>query len=620
MLTTLVSDVPALLWTTDLEFQVTSAGGTLSKGLSAKLRRNCAVSSFFHVPANSRVLDAHFLATAGESCTFEVSLERRDLHAQVKPLRDGRGEIIGAAGVAIDHTEHLVTQRALKISEQSYRSLIEEAPHAICRCTSSGSLLHVNRAMQEMLGYTELDLLMRNLQTEIFAEPVKYEAFLARLHGKNSCQGFETHWLRQNREIVNVSLSGRAVCDASGKILYLDFFAESIGERKELEEQFRQAQKMQAVGQLAGGIAHDFNNLLTVILGQAELIDEAILNHEAARARLKEIREAAERATDLTSQLLAFSRRQVLQTRVLDLNAVVGNMNQMLARLIGGNIELSFFAQPGLWPVKVDPGQIAQVLMNLAVNARDAMPEGGKLTIETRNLAHDHVSAHGIAFSRSDYILLTVRDTGHGMDDGTKARIFEPFFTTKEAGKGTGLGLAVVYGIVKQSGGQVLVESEPQAGTVFNIYLPRAGGRAEETSQAMRIEISGGSEAILLVDDDKSIRTMIADFLQSHGYRVLIAKDGAEATRVANDAGNIDLLLSDLTMPNIGGRELARKLQECRPHLKTILMSGNPETQEATGYPCFIQKPFTMHELARVLRTVLDEECRTVAVAARSGN
>lgn len=611
----LAANVPALLWTTDLEFHVTSFGGALAEAIRPRPQTNSSVANFFRVPANSKVLDAHFLASTGENCSFEVSLGRRDLHAQIKPLMDSSGKIIGTTGIAVDSTEYLVAQRALRISEQSYRSLIEEAPHAICRCTSGGSLLQVNRAMQEMLGYSESDLLMRNLQTEIFANPEQYTAFLAHLRGQPSCHGFETHWLRQTREVVTVSLSGRSVCDASGKISYLDFFAENIGERKQLEEQFRQAQKMQAVGQLAGGIAHDFNNLLTVILGHAELIDGAILDHEAAHARLKEIKEAAERATGLTGQLLAFSRRQVLQTKVLDLNTVVGNMNQMLARLIGGNIELSFVPQPNLWPVKLDPGQIAQVLMNLAVNARDAMPDGGRLTITTKNMSQQRIGINAAA--PTDFVLLTVRDSGHGMDETTKARIFEPFFTTKEAGKGTGLGLAVVYGIVKQSGGQVQVESSPKEGTTFEIFLPRANGVAEDVPEAVRAETPGGNEIILLVDDDKSVRGMIAEFLKNRGYRVLVAHDGADAIHVAEASGKFDLLLSDLTMPNIGGRELARRLKELKPDLRTILMSGNPEAHEsALGYPKFMQKPFSMHELAQALRAVLDGKRAKAAAGA----
>ena len=608
-LSTLATHVPALLWTTDLEFNVTSFGGALSQSLKPKRSKGCTVVNFFHVSANSKVVDAHFLASSGESCTFEVSLTRRDLHAHVKPLHDRSGKVVGVIGVAVDYTEYLVAQRALKISEQSYRSLIEEAPQAICRCTATGSFLQVNRAMGEMLGYSESDLLMHNLQTEIFADPQLYTGFLSKLRGKKSCHGFETQWVRQNGEVVTVSLSGREVCDAGGRTSYLDFFAENIGERKQLEEQFRQAQKMQAVGQLAGGIAHDFNNLLTVILGQTELIGSIMLESDAARARLKEIQQAAERATGLTSQLLAFSRRQVLQTKVLDLNTVVGNMNQMLARLIGGSIELSFIAQPGLWPVKVDPGQIAQVLMNLVVNARDAMPEGGRLTIETRNLNQERVGTNGSAVGPADFVLLKVRDTGHGMDENTKARIFEPFFTTKDAGKGTGLGLAVVYGIVKQSGGQVQVESKPKVGTVFNIYLPRAAGAADEASEPPRAEVPSGNETILLVDDDKSIRGMIGDFLKNRGYRVLIARDGADAIRIAEGGSRFDLLLSDLTMPNLGGGELARRLRESNPDLKVVLMSGNPEAHEtAVRFPYFLQKPFSMQELAQALRTVLDED------------
>ena len=614
----LIENLPAILWTTDLEFRLTSfAGGGLSaNGKPAKHRLGQSVALFFEQPeTDSKAVDAHFLAAGGERCTFDVELMGRDLQARVEPLRNERGSIIGVVGVAIDNTERRVAQRALRISEQNYRSLIDEAPHAICRCTTNGNLLQVNRAMQEMLGFSEPDLLMRNLQTEIFSDPDEYAKFVEKLQSRKSCHGFEARWLQQGGRAINVSLGGRAVFDSAGRIAYLDFFAENISERKQLEEQLRQAQKMQAVGQLAGGIAHDFNNLLTVIHGQAEMMSEFMPGTNPLYSRLDEIQRAAERATALTRQLLAFSRRQVLQTKTLDLNNVVGNMTQMLARLIGRNIELVFSPDPALWTVKVDPGQIGQVLMNLAVNARDAMLGGGRLTIETHNVRPSDKVRTAAALPLGEHVSLVVRDTGHGMDEATRARIFEPFFTTKQAGKGTGLGLSVVYGVVKQSGGQVRVDSEPGSGTSFTICLPRAEGAAEETPVTTSAEIPRGTETVLVVEDDDAIRHLVADFLRNHGYRVLTAKDGTDAIAVMQSNHEVALLLSDMMMPRMGGREVAAKLRETLPGLKVVLMSGNPEDSPLDDMH-FLQKPFSIHSLGTLVRKVLDGEQATASAAA----
>jgi two-component system cell cycle sensor histidine kinase/response regulator CckA len=610
----MVENIPAMLWTTDLEYRITSlAGAGLAPlGISAGDHLGRSVSIFFQQSeTNSKPLDAHFLAAGGDTCSFEIEMRGRDLHAHVEPLRGAGGEILGVIGVAVDDTDRLVAHRALRISEQSYRSLIEEAPHAICRCTASGSLLQVNRAMLEMLCCPESDLLVRSLQWEIFAEPEKYNQFLDELRKRKPCQGFETQWLRLDGQPVSVSLGGRAVCDASGEISYMDVIAENISERKQLEEQLRQAQKMQAVGQLAGGIAHDFNNLLTVIRGQTEMMAADVPASDPLHCRLEEVERAAERATTLTRQLLAFSRRQVLQTKVLDLNTVVANMNQMLARLIGENIELTFLPDPNLWQIKVDPGQIEQVLMNLAVNARDAMPQGGWLTIETENVRVDSGSRSATAVPPGEYVRLSFRDTGHGMDEDTKARIFEPFFTTKQVGKGTGLGLSVVYGVVKQSGGYVQVDSGLEIGTVFRIFLPRANDAAEEASKPASMNAAKGTETILFVEDDEGIRELVADFLRSHGYCVLTASDGADALRLAHNQrhNGVRLLLTDVVMPKMGGRELAESLRKSLPELKVVFVSGYPGDHDlGLEASRFVQKPFSMQILAGAIRQALDGE------------
>jgi two-component system cell cycle sensor histidine kinase/response regulator CckA len=612
----LAEKVPAVVWSTDLEYRLTSLSGSVLRSLDVRIDDHIghSITTFFTAP---QVFDAHCGAASGQSQTFETELNGRDLQARVDPLRDAEGRIVGTIGVALDNTDHLVAHRALRLSEHSYRSLIEGAPYAICRCSPTGDLLQVNRAMLEMLGYSETELLVRNLRWDIFAEPKTFDEFLFRLRGSAVCQGFEGRWLRQEGTCVSVSLGGRAVRDSAGGLSYLDVVAENVTQRKQLEDQLRQAQKMQAIGQLAGGIAHDFNNMLTVIRGQVEVMAEEMLASDPFRSRIEEVERASERATALTRQLLAFSRRQVLQTKVLDLNCVIANLNQMLVRLIGENIELHFFPAADLWPVNVDPGQMEQVLMNLAVNARDAMLEGGKLVIETANVRQQSVCLdRNKAVEISDHVLVTVRDTGHGMDDETRARIFEPFFTTKQAGQGTGLGLSLVFGVVKQSGGYIIAESAPGQGTMFKIYLPRTHAAREETARHTPTPVPHGNETILVAEDDESIRHLVAGFLRSHGYHVLTAADGSDAMDLLQEHGSrVDLLLSDVVMPKMGGRELAQGLRKQMPDLKVVLVSGyagDPERTSGLEAARFVQKPFSMHHLASTVREVLDGEHQNI--------
>ena len=605
-------EIPGILWTTDREHRLTSLSGLALNALRLRPEQyigQTITSLFCFVSAS----DAHGSALAGEGRCFGAELAGLDLQARVEPLRDSVGTIIGTIGLAFDNTEQLVANRALRISEQSYRSLIEDAPYAICRCSANGDLLQVNRAMLEMLGYFEPDLLVRNLRWDIFSEPKAFDEFLHLLRGTAASHGFESRWLRQEGTCVMVRLGGRAVRDSAGALSYLDVVAEDVSQHKQLEDQLRQAQKMQAIGQLAGGIAHDFNNMLTVIRGQIEVMSQEMLASDPFRSRIEEVERASERATALTRQLLAFSRRQVLQTKVLDLNSVIANLNQMLMRLIGENIELKFHPATDLWPVKVDPGQMEQVLMNLAVNARDAMPQGGELFVETSNVPHSKLRLdRNHAVEIKDHVLITVRDTGHGMDEGTRARIFEPFFTTKQAGQGTGLGLSLVYGVVKQSDGYVIAESEPEKGTIFKIYLPRTHATEEETPKHAPVPVPRGHETILVAEDDESIAHLVGGFLRSHGYHVLTAEDGGEAMTVLQEHGShVDLLLSDVVMPKMGGRELAYSLREKMPTLKVVLVSGyagDPEKTSGLDGIRFIQKPFSMHYLASTVREVLDSE------------
>ncbi len=384
--------------------------------------------------------------------------------------------------------------------------------------------------------------------------------------------------------------------------------------RKLLEDQLRQSQKMEAIGQLTGGIAHDFNNLLTVINGYSELSLQALSTGDPLYDNLEQIKEAGSRAAALTRQLLAFSRKQVLEPKVLDLNAIVTNLDKLLQRVIGEDIDLVPLLKPGLGRVKADPGQIEQVIMNLAVNARDAMPEGGKLTIETANVELDeHLVKRHMAMKPGPYVMLAISDTGCGMDAEIQKRIFEPFFTTKESGKGTGLGLATSYGIVKQSGGSIWVYSEVGKGTTFKIYLPRVTETAESIFPgALPSSSLAGSETILLVEDSEPLRKLVHAILAKCGYAMLVASTRDEALQICRQySGSIHLMLTDVVLPGMTIRELADRLVAIRPDMKVLHMSGyTDETIVRHGVleagVAYLQKPFTGQTLLRKVREVLD--------------
>jgi len=396
-------------------------------------------------------------------------------------------------------------------------------------------------------------------------------------------------------------------------------------EQRQLEERLRQAHKMEAVGRLAGGVAHDFNNLLTIIRGNSDLLQDREGADALHRKCVEQIQKAAGRAVSMTRQLLAFSRMQVLQPRVLDLNTVVAEMGKMLPRLIGEHIEFSFLPDPSLASIKADPGQIEQVILNLAANARDAMPRGGKLSLRTENVSVNEFEAvKRPPMTPGRYVLLSIGDTGHGMDEATKGHIFEPFFTTKEVGKGTGLGLAMVYGIVKQSGGFIWVDTKLGTGTTFEIYLPQEKGKAEVTEAEQKTTPTPqGSETVLVVEDEAGVRELACQFLRVKGYNVLEAEGGLEALAVSRShPGAIHLLLSDMVMPKMSGEELAVQLRAARPETRVAFMSGYSEFSRGDlgkGFPeaPVLQKPFSPASLVEIVREAL---ARPLAARASEGN
>jgi PAS domain S-box-containing protein len=507
------------------------------------------------------------------------------------------------------------SQEGLRRSEINFRSLVTNAPYGICRCDSTGQLLDVNPALLTMLGYSSAKELAGVHFGTLYADTQQWFQLADYLRAAASFNGLIAEWKRKDGSATVVRVSGRAVSDG-GKGQTFELFAEDVTERRALEQQLRQSQKMEAVGRLAGGIAHDFNNLLMVISGYSEFLLERLGTDPALRGPAQEIASAAGRATSLTRQLLAFSRKQMLAPKVLDLNGVVTENLKMLTRVIGEDIDLVMVPAAGLGAVRADAGQIEQVIMNLAVNARDAMPAGGKLTLETSNVSLDEEYARFHAPLRpGNYVLLTISDTGAGMDSETQSHIFEPFFTTKGP-KGTGLGLSTVYGIVKQSGGYIWVYSEQGKGTTFKIYLPRVAEAAEIPVQvsvpAETVAAEPGTETILLVEDEANLRYLARQFLEKQGYRVIEAADGAVAMQiVVAHEGTIHLLLTDVIMPGMNGRELAQRISEIRPNVKILYMSGYTENVIGRNGTLdagvrLLQKPFSLHNLKNKVREVLD--------------
>jgi PAS domain S-box-containing protein len=502
-------------------------------------------------------------------------------------------------------------------NEKMVVALLESASQAILSIDPAGRIVLANRRTEEIFGYAREELL--GARIEILLPESKRAS-----HGRQRDEYFAQPRIRpmgtgldlagrrkDGTEFpVEVSLSYIETQDGTFAIAFVN----DTSERKKLEEQLMQAQKMEAVGRLAGGVAHDFNNMLTVIEGYNRMILDELSPLDPLRGCAEEIMKAADRAGALTNQLLAFSRRQVMQPRVMSVNTVIQRTEKMLRRLIGEDIEVRLGLGQDVGNIRADPTHIDQALVNLVVNARDAMPTGGKITIETANVHLDdtYVKTHPGVFP-GDFVMIAVSDTGHGMDAETRRRIFEPFFTTKEKGKGTGLGLATVYGIVKQSGGDIWVYSEKDKGTTFKLYFPRVASSAADAAESAPELQPTGSETVLLVEDEKAVRDLTAKMLQKLGYTVLVAGGGAEAIEIARSfTGPINVLLTDVVMPSMSGRQVADALSGSRPGMKVLYLSGYTDNTVVhhgvleSGVN-FLPKPFSREVLAKKLREVLSK-------------
>jgi len=508
---------------------------------------------------------------------------------------------------------YVIARRHRRDTQNLFAKAFRSSPLPITITTlDEGRFINVNDAYVQMLGYTRKDVMGKTAaELNIWVAKEDRLRLFHSLQHSSTVPAFETRFRTSTGEVREIKVSAERI-ELDGDMCVLAI-SQDVTEAKRLENQLRQAQRMSAVGRMAGGVAHDFNNILTVIIGYSELAIPRIGTMHDVSKHLTEIKRAGERAAALTRQLLAFSRQQVLYPRVLDLNAVLNNLTQMLLRVIGEDISLSFKPSVPLGHIKADPGQIEQILMNLVVNARDAMPKGGAIAIETSSVTLDpgYLDSHW-SVQPGRYVMLSVSDTGCGMDEKTMSQVFEPFFTTKMPGQGTGLGLSTVYGIVKQSGGYIWVYSEPGKATTFKIYFPQFEPTAEKSGQDdSAAEAKGGSETILVVEDDPSLRTLTTSVLGSMGYKVLEAPDAESAlTLASNPELHIDLLLTDVLMPKMSGVELSLELQKIRSELKVLLMSGYAGNLIAKHHSQesqieLIEKPFTRHGLLSKIRAAL---------------
>ena len=626
----LVERMPAVLWTTDAEFRITFSAGA---GLAASdwhpdQMLGTRLLEYFQTDGPQFLsMAAHVRALQGEPVSYETTWNGQTFEARVEPLRDSEERIVGCIGTALHAPARKQAEEALRISEARYRSLFEGVVHGIYRVSVDGQFFEVNPALAAMLGYDSPEEVVKLNAGNLHADQEERSRMVQKWMETERIED-EVNWNRRSGETIRVRLSGRTLTDQQGVVQGFEFIAEDVTERRALEAQLRQAQKIEAVGQLAGGLAHEFNNFLGIILGYSELMSEEAGENESLCRHIAEIRVATQRAASLTRQLLAFGRKQLLEPKVLDLNSAIWETQKLLHRLLPANIDVVPVLSSATGQVKVDPGQIQQILINLVVNARDAMPKGGRVVIETANADLDEVYAsQHVGLRPGTYVMLSVSDSGGGMDDETRSHIFEPFFTTKQPGKGTGLGLSTVYGIVKQSGGYMTVETAVGSGTTFRIYLPLVQAAVEEahvTPQSLTEQSAG--ETILVVEDEPILRRLLCLSLERRGYKVYAARDGAEAMEIFRQQPSaIHLVVSDIMMPHMDGMELKRKAAALRPDVKFLFMSGYSEEMieqlQTSARGCaFLEKPFLPQDLVIKVQGLLrgEAEAHTELAATKT--
>jgi len=533
------------------------------------------------------------------------------------PVRDVDGAVAGVIGVGTDITERCRAEAALRHSEESHRALVHHASYAIYRSSIEGRFLTVNPALVRMLGYESgQQLLAVDLAVDVYADPDERQRILGRFEVEDVVEGVEVTWKRRDGKEILVRLSGRAVRRPGGAIDCFETIAEDVTERRALEEQLRQSQKMEAIGQLTGGIAHDFNNLLTIILANAQLVAKALPSGQAdAQADLRDVMGAALRGRVMVKELLGFARRSRLDLQSVHLGGLISDLSGFLRRILPADVEIIAASENDLPDVRADVHATEQILFNLVTNARDAMPDGGVLRIETSrvHLTEDQRKAWGSSRA-GEHVCLSVGDTGIGMDEETRAHMFEPFFTTKAAGKGTGLGLSTVYGLVKQHGGGIDVDSEPGKGTRFRIYFPVAEGVAPVVRPRAGVaEVRGGLETILVVEDDDQLRRSVKRILEAAGYQIVTAADGLEALEALRQTAGVQLVFSDLVMPRLGGRALydaARREGHTTPFLFASGYSDPDRSSSLDPSVPLLHKPWTEPDLLERIREILDRPTR----------
>ncbi len=506
-----------------------------------------------------------------------------------------------------------LVEDSLRQSQASLQSLVDNAPLGICRSSLEGDCYEtLNSTLREMLGGYSLEEALRlKISTQVFADPKDRGRIIEILRRSLTIKGFETNFRRRDGSTLPVRISGSLLQGAAGTE-HFKGYVEDMTQQNVLEQQMRQVQKLEAVGRLAGGMAHDFNNVLVVIKLSTELMLRQITPESPLSKPLLQVANAADRAAALTRQMLAFGRQQIMQTCIINLNSVVSETTQMLRRVIGEDIQLVTKLSSTVDNSRLDPDQLTQVILNLAVNARDAMPEGGTLHLETANVVLDdaYTKSHP-PVQPGNYVMLAVSDTGTGIDKSILPRIFDPFFTTKEVGKGTGLGLSIVYGIVKQSGGYIWVYSEPGHGTTFKLYFPTTTAALESPVLHSETTARPVGQMVLVVEDEAIIRSNVRECLQQLGYRVLEAENGQSALKLCDENGSrIDLVLTDLVMPGMGGHELASELAHRHPEVKMLFMSGYTEDSAARRDillkgNAFLQKPFSVGDLSAAVQQTL---------------